>query len=73
MSPDFAEQARSAFERDDHMPDTRSPPPDPSNKSLVLVTAIIVAVALALILGVSLPCDHEFWGGFKVGLGAVCQ
>lgn len=76
MSPDFADQARHAFDSfapDDKMPDARMPQPDPPNKSLFWITAAIVSVAALLVLGLSLPCDHEFWGGIKVGLGAVCK
>lgn len=48
MSPDFAEQARHAFERDDHMPDSRAPIPEPPNTSLYWMSALIVGLALAL-------------------------
>lgn len=78
MSPDFCEQARNEFERGDWSDNAAEvagrygAPPPPSNRALVWVTVAIVATALALVLGLSLPCDHEFWGGVKVGLGAVC-
>lgn len=100
--PDFAEQARRAYERDNCLwPDCRfhcgSPCPRdepcahcdeansftccagwreplaPSNKSLVLVTLFLVTLALVVVaFATSQPCDFEFWGGLKVGLGAVC-
>lgn len=39
----------------------------------VFIVAALALFVLAFVLGVSLPCDHEFWGGIKVGLGAVCR
>lgn len=41
--------------------------------SPVLAVAALVLCALAFVLGMSIPCDHEFWGGIKVGVGAVCR
>lgn len=71
MSPDVYERARREFESTEVAGRYGSPPP-PNNRALYWATAAIL-VALALVIGFSAPCDHEFWGGLKVGLGAVCQ